>query len=379
MKKFIHFLSISFLLWGFVSCKEAYLPPVVAAANNFLVVDGMIRANGDSTYIKLTRTRNLSDTTKEIPETGAQVSIVGTSSGTFVLSELGKGQYAAAPLNLDPRQTYRLKIQTKSGGLYLSDAVPVKITPPIDSVSWVRDSGLHIRVSTHDPLGETRYYRWQFSETWEYYSFFESILGFDPSTNNLFFIKPEDSKHHCWTTLTSSAILLNTTKNLSEDKVENFEIHQIPKSSDKVGEQYSIIVYQYALTKEAFEYWQLLKKNSTDLGSIFGTQPTEVISNIKCISNPNEPVIGFMSISALQQKRIFIKRAELSAWNPISPYKDVCKEIYTIVDSIGYYMGRNNSLVPAYNITGGGVTLANKICVDCTLKGGNTIKPSFWP
>jgi hypothetical protein len=53
--------------------------------------------------------------------------------------------------------------------------MPVQNNPPIDSISWKRDEeGVRVFVNTHNPEGNTRYYRWEFEETWE----IRSILFF---------------------------------------------------------------------------------------------------------------------------------------------------------------------------------------------------------
>jgi Domain of unknown function (DUF4249) len=359
------------------SCREPYLPPVLASPSSYLVVDGLIKAGGDSTIIQLSRTRNLSDTVKSIPETDAWMQLEGSGGDMHYFLNLGQGRFGAPPLQLNPNGEYRLRIKAR-GAEYLSDFVPVKGTPSIDSLSWVRDSSLTIKVSTHDPSGQSRYYRWEYRETWEYNSFYESILGYDYSTNQPFYLDPKDYLNRCWSDEKSAAILLATTKNLTNDVVENFPVITIPEGSDKVSVRYSILVNQYALTREAFEYWQLLRKNTTELGSIFGTQPAELISNIKSVSNPQEPVIGFVSIAAVQQKRLFIRRGQLSGWNPDYSLKARCEVKVVGPDSLSYYLQRNRNLMQAYNITGGGTALADKLCIDCRLRGGTQQKPVFW-
>jgi hypothetical protein len=41
--------------------------------------------------------------------------------------------------------------------------------------------------------------------------------------------------------------------------------------------RYSINVRQYGLTKEAYNYWQIIQKSSQQSGSIFDPQPAQVI------------------------------------------------------------------------------------------------------
>lgn len=372
----IYTLFIFFILLQ--ACKEPYFPEVVEAPNSFLVVDGMIKVGGDSTIIRLTRTRNLVDSNVLITENDAFVVLEGDRGGFYPFSRMGNGYYGTAPLQLNTTEKFSLKIVTRDNKEYRSAFVPVKPTPPIDSLSWVRDTSVTVRVSTQDPSGKSRFYRWEFEETWEYNSFYESILGFDYGTNLPYFLEPKDYLSRCWSSEKSATILLASTNNQVDDIVENLPVTTIVQGSDKVSVRYSILVKQYALTKEAFEYWQLLRKNTNELGSIFGNQPAELISNIKCVSNPDEPVVGFVSISSVQQQRLFIRRGELSGWYPDYSLQTLCEPKIVGPDSLSYYLQRNKNLMQAYNITGGGTALADKRCIDCRIRGGITKMPSFW-
>jgi hypothetical protein len=52
---------------------------------------------------------------------------------------------------------------TAEGEDYLSDFVPYRVSPLIDSINWVNGpTGLTIDANTHDPANATRYYEWNF-------------------------------------------------------------------------------------------------------------------------------------------------------------------------------------------------------------------------
>ena len=302
MKKNLFILEFIFVSFTISSCREAYLPPAISTPNNFLVVEGFINAGPDSTIFKLTRTKNLGDTTIEIPELFASVSIEAKSGVRQILVPKGNGIYASGPLNINAGETYRLNISTSSGGLYQSEYVPVFQTPPIDSLTWKQDIDVSIYVSTHDATSNTRFYRWDFEETWEYLTFYDSNIGFDYANDSLYFLDSSKLLTRCWSSARSTDIAVGASDNLSQNIISQFPLTNILDGSGKISYRYSIRAKQYALSRPAFEYWQLLKKNGKDLGSIFGTQPAEISGNIQCINNPAEPVIGFVSASTVTEK-----------------------------------------------------------------------------
>src|SRR5882757_936345 len=112
-KPYIRFFTSIYLLCN-IHCKEAYAPPAVKNNPGFLVVDGFLTSAPDSTYITLTRTRNIADTNTAPPETNAAVTVEGEFSGTMPLPEIRAGVYGNL-IPLDIFQKYRLTIRTSAG------------------------------------------------------------------------------------------------------------------------------------------------------------------------------------------------------------------------------------------------------------------------
>ena len=360
------------VLFALLSCKEEYYPPVDDTNSNLLVVEGII--NPDSTTITLSRTRNLNDTIRFIPEPNALVYIEGQQGGLFQLQAKGNGNYTVGAIVLNTATRYRLRIAV-GGNTYASEYVEVKKTPPIDSLQWEQNKDVSIYLNTHDPANNTRYYRWEFVETWEHHSYYDTNLGY--ANGVVYFRNPNELLNKCWTTAGSTDILLGTSAQLSEDKIERAPITVIPDGSEKITVLYSILVKQYALNEKAYDFWQLLRRNTNNVGGIFDAQPSELIGNIHCINKPTEPVIGFISASTVETKRMFIRRGELSEWN--SPTRDfVCTSIVISPNEWQSYLS-NGFYAPAYFVSGGALAVARTQCVDCTYQGGNTIRPPFWP
>ena len=134
-----------------LGCKEVYNLPAIASENQYLVVDGSIVNGDDSAVIMLSRSRNLADTGSKFPELGAQVMVLGETSGAFSLQEMGEGKYAIDQLNFNTGEQCQLKIIRSNGKEYLSEKISIKQTPAIDSISWKRTAacGSMLTLTTH--------------------------------------------------------------------------------------------------------------------------------------------------------------------------------------------------------------------------------------
>ncbi|HEY9003434.1 MAG TPA: DUF4249 domain-containing protein [Mucilaginibacter sp.] len=403
-------LLLFLLLIVTFSCRKPYDPPLTNGSGSYLVVEGLINSGGDSTIIKLSRTVKISSKTSVNPELNALVEIEGDQNVSYPLTEISDGVYACAGLNLDASHKYRLNIKTTNNKQYLSDYVPVVTSPPIDSVSFDQNGttsgpGLNIYANTHDANNKARYYRWEYQETWEIHPALESYYKSNGDT-----VLPRDMVHdniyNCWQSNKSSVIILGSSAKLTQNVISNSLLVTIPSTSEKLGDQYSILVNQYALTPEAYSFYTNLKKNTEQLGSIFDAQPSEIAGNIHNVSDPSEPVLGYISAGTSTSQRIFIKKGQLIYNWKFTPYYADCKiffdDHYRIpccyfsavaggitINQVDEYINYNKDggntapLLPLEPISqpGQGIvgyTATIPECADCTLRGSD-IKPAFWP
>jgi len=372
--------SFILLILFFTGCREIYNIPDETKNVKLLVVEGLLNSNG-STTIKLSRTVNPADTTKIKSELNAVVKVEGENNSSFTLTGNSKGEYVYPSLPLIDNVKYRLRIKTKEGKEYLSDFVPVQKSPSIDSVNWKRketglETGIQIYVNTHDAQNQTRYYRWEYDETWEFHSTYASSFEYKNDT----VVQRTDplAIYICWTSESSNRILVSSSEKLNQDIISLAPLTIIPFSSIKMSVRYSILVKQYALTKEGYEYWNLMRKNTEQVGTLFDPQPSSLFSNIRCLTTPDEQVIGFVSAGTISEKRIFISNAEVVPWT----YKQICAVEDTIAKKDITTKFANGYYIPTqaiYDMRGNIVAyLAGEaVCVDCRLRGTN-IKPLFW-
>jgi hypothetical protein len=379
------YLFLSLMALG--ACKDKYMPHINTPAISYLVVEGFINAGTGPTTITLTRASGL-DSIAVIPETSAQVEVQSANGAGYPLSEQPGGNYTADQVPVDPAQQYRLHIKTSNGKEYVSDLSEVRMSPPIDSVTWKAGSEeAGIFVSTHDPLNNSVYYRWQYIETWQYNT---------PLQSPYIRIKPLDIQSrtasqlfplYCWASDLSTNILVGTSAALSQDNIYEFPIATIPYvGSNKLLIRYSILVKQYVLTKDGYDWQQKIKKNTEQLGSIFDPQPSGSGGNIHSTTDPAEIVVGFVGCSSETEKRIFINRADIPAVLSYDGYDGCMEREY---DYPGFMYNTDSLLArQALFITGitkdpvlgtiNGVLLATPQCVDCRLAGGTGTQPDFW-
>ncbi|HEU4633145.1 MAG TPA: DUF4249 domain-containing protein [Flavisolibacter sp.] len=368
---------VFFTILILAGCKDPYELPLRPSDEESLVVEGFLNSGQGGTTITLSRAVDLQGNVQFKPELGAQLFVKGKDNNTFPLAEAGNGNYTVAQLPLAAGQEYRLHIITSNGKEYQSDYIVVKQTPPIDSVSWKREGdGIGIYANTHDPANNSKYYRWEYEETWEIHSYFEPVYKWI-SGSTVEPLPTGEANFRCWKYLNSSAIFIGTSSKLQSDVIAEAPLIHIPINSEKLAVRYSILVKQYVLPKEGYEFFQLMKKNTESLGTIFDAQPSELRGNIHCISDPGELVIGYVSASSVEEKRIFITDREAGG-----TFHMYCESISILNDPDTIKVWMPSYLPYDAEKDPFGKILRYKIstqpCIDCTKRGGDLNKPSYW-
>lgn len=384
---------VGLLLLG--GCVEPYLPSMPASAQNYLVANGFLNSQGVTT-IQLSRSLQLTDTKALTPESRANVFIQANGGPRFALTEspAGSGTYTSASLNLNPTLTYQLRLTTSAGREYASDLSPVKTAPPIDQVHWRHENdGVQLYADAHDAGRNTTYYRWKYQETWQFTSAYQSRYQYNSASKQ---IEPrKDDIYHCWQMMLASPILQTSTARLSQDMVTDFPLVFLPANSEKISVKYSILVQQLAQSKEEYDYWETLKKNTESLGSINDPLPTQLTGNVHCLSDANESVLGFVGVHSVSEQRIFIAHADvpqLAFLIAQTPYP-ACQRLREnrggpdapppggtyYFDTPAFYQVFATSCDTAgcSYLTAKYYYGAKAECVDCRLRGTN-VRPSFW-
>lgn len=371
-------ICISSLLLVLSGCTKSFELPDTKPDNTVLVVEGDIKTGRliENTFT-LSRVKPLFEV-DDIPETNAVVEVLQQNGPRWTIPHKGKGIYSA-PLNLPTSAGLALRITTADGKIYETPYQQSVLTPAIDSVTWKQEQSIgdvRLFVHTRDPRNNTRNYKWSFTETWERRSWYNSLYDFVGGS-----IVPRDPANDvstCYQSSLGSTYVVGNSNELKDDVISFQPITTIEKNSEKLYVRYSILVSQIGLTKEAYDYWEILKKNTELRGTLFDPQPSRMPTNIVCTNDKNREAIGYISVGVASEKRIFITNSAVNLW-PTRNEANPCTANEYPRFMAERFLSLYSNYLPAYFVTaGGGFGIAIKQCVDCRITGGVTTKPDFW-
>lgn len=397
LKRFKLFTIVLFIVY---SCVEPF-SGVHGKYKNLLVVDGQITNEEGACEVKLMY--SVSDINEEvIPVDSANVLIYDNNGNIFNFIETSPGKYGCIDEHFKGQigNTYVLQINTKDGKEYCSAPCLLNVPSIIDHVYYLPDDywsefeavrlkGISIFVDGSVVNKDSNYVRWTYDEDWKFEVPYPSnqIVKDD---NTIWFI-PEKNVV-CWKSDVSRDINIHSFQNQINNKIVAEKLLLIPSGeTDKLSIRYSILVKQYTISKEEYEFWDQLKQSTEDIEDIFGKQPFAIKSNIKNIKDEEEPVLGYFTVAGVTSKRIYINREEVEQLGiPIeSPY-DACSvkpfrlggsyfSVYTMYQKL-VAKGNYSIVTGIYDETGEiilGLMLTGKECADCS-KTGKVKPPLYW-
>jgi len=378
-------IFVFIILVAAASCIDPYNLNI-KGYKSLLVVEGLITNENSSYKIKLCKTtKDESSTPAKV--TDADVYFTDGDGIKTHLQNCGDGFYVtdAASFTGVIGQKYLLEINTNDGKEYRSEVCTMLPVAGIDAIYYEKGeeisgsmgesfTGIKIFLNSAGAAEKNQYFRWAFEEVWKF------ILPNPPRyvlTSDSTFEEIPIVKDVCWKRNMSGEIVTNSILPGKENYINKQLITFIaPVKSDRLTQQYSILVKQYSVSEKEYGFWNNLKKVSEAGGDIFSSQPYPVISNIYNVNDASEMVLGYFEVSAVAQKRIFITASELDPLY-LPHYKTDCVEI---VGSYGNWPNNDYIFVePILDLNGKflGFGFATKACSICEYAGFNT-KPDFW-
>ena len=338
IKKLTSYYSLFLVPIFFGSCIETFQPDV-ELDSSYVVVNGFI-SNEDSIVVNISRSID--------PESGIISNIVGSTVTLFgddgteeILLDIGNGMYAGETIGR-PNVNYSLEIILPNARVIASDWQLLKEGAEVGEISILRATrseyfngyeneidGLDLNLYLNDENFNSRFYRWELEGTYEFHSVLSSDICYVTDFFKGNFILGES---------------------ISNDKdIVSTKLAFLESNGKKFAWGYSMEVKQYALNKDAYNYWKKIDDQQNNVGSVFDSPPAQIVGNLNYVNQNDLQVLGFFEASYVAKSRIFIKPSDFI--------------IEPILETSPCYFDNP----PGW-------------CSDCTkLVGSTREKPIFWP
>ena len=404
MKKLIAFTTIVFITC-FTSCTEPYALQT-KTFEDVIVIEATITNELKKQEIKVSRTIQLEEKEPKI-ETGATVYITDDLGNQFNFLETDGKYISEFEFQAFPERAYQLFINTSNGKQYTSTREKLTTVNNLTSIeATVKNkfgvNGVDITANSFDPSGTSKYYRFEYEETYkvivpkwaadslQVYGNAESF-SVTPFQIEYVFTQHQrigESKTCFKTEISKDIILENTTLN-GDDRIQDYSIRFISQDNYSIANRYSINVRQYIQSLASYTFYKTLKDISASGNVLSPSQPGFINGNITSVDNSNEKVIGFFDVSSVSEKRIFFNYEDLFPGEPLPAYPYDCE--ISIYDRTKL---KSNSVTPQDGLTSLVInTRSHKIilferedpifkmvipeCGDCRTIGSNKV-PDFW-
>jgi hypothetical protein len=372
----------------FISLQSCIVPfhPLIENSNiSKFVVSGEVNDNDELQTVSVSVSSPINDP-GFIPVSGCNISIFDDRGNQFEMQEAEPGTYHTRidKSYLIPGTSFKVEILTADGINIESDFDKMSECPEIDTLYFARKviqentlgqitEGIQFYVDLEAKNSSSHFFRWEAVETWESHVPYARQWYYDGTIHHIF--PPDSSRMVCWTTQTVKNIYTLSTESFVENRYSKLPLHFVDNSTPKLMYGYSLLVNQFSLSEAAFAYWDQLRINSFEQGTLYEKQPLSITGNLHNITRPEQEVLGFFSASSVKSKRIFISPIDDFEFNSIT---------YCRPDTLthGGLKAIRPSQYPAF-LDGDEFTYylirLGSYCVDCTYLGGTTLKPDFWP
>mgnify|MGYP001090396461 CR=1 FL=1 len=367
-------------LIGFQACIEEYQPEIDKDDIGLYVVEGKVLSTGGMQTVRISISTSVYNPSL-LPVNGCSVNVVDDEGNNYIAGNADEGvyQFQVPQMNLDPGCAFKLEIITPEGELIESAWDTIQPNTEIDSVFYRIEEfyseeeltyipGIQFYVDFNGKDTHSKYIKFEVEETWKYesayplrWTYYNRVLTtYDP---------PDYSKFTCWKTRFSPSIFTFSTMHLDENRYKDFPLHHVMNNSIKLLKGYSLLFRQLVISEDAFLYYEKIKDNIVETGGLYESQPQQIEGNLKNLTNPENRVLGYFLAAGASDKRVFIDEIEGLELDP----PDLCSPVPVSLGFLRY------TVTPLYLWMEGGTSQLHETCVDCTKRGGETTKPTFWP
>lgn len=351
---------IMFALFACVDQIDFDIPP----AQYQIVVEGMITDSSGPYTVTLTRGLNVNiDSIVVEPITNAQItlyddqgneeSFIESDPGTYTTSGLIQGQVG---------HRYHIIVETSDGRIFESSPELLNPVGEVENIRFeyekrtvIKSFGeipadvFNIFVDADAGNADDNYVRWRFTGTYkvvtypaEHYTWNPPYLPYrNPfpcsgymvtggAPGGLLVQVGECECCTCWAKHYEPAPQLSDMQLISGSEFKNIKVGEVPITNNTFLEKYMVEVEQMSLSRNAFEFFKLIRAQKEGASSLFQPPSGEIRGNIKPVNN-NDPVIGLFWATSQKKKTTFILPSDIPY--PLTPFEYITNPCYNAFDN----------------------------------------------
>ena len=283
--------------------------------------------------------------------------------------------------NAPADRNYRLCIEAL-GGFYTSDWSKPSSAPVIRSIDFYcaeEDNEVTVTVSVDGGDDDTGYLQLSFDETWRFHADYTLSYNVDPETMAITQgYVPSYDRYWCWATSDNQRIYPVDYSGM-EGGLTAWPLWRFARTDNRNHQRYCIRVKAKSLTQESYRFLKALEDNTNGGDNLFTPNPGEIAGNLRCESDPERTVLGYVTFGRVSWKRAFLDSRYQKFRRPNNrdllflvekDYRDFYDRGYLpLVENTNE--NRDPELEGPY---GWGAPR----CYDCVAAGGTKTKPDFW-
>ncbi len=312
-------IIILLMLSTILACEEIYHPDL-EEVDNKLVVEAALNAELQQNTIKLYRSHGFNSENKTYPSvSGAKIYLTDNLHHKIPFIEMSNGTYLL-DYKLDKSLSYQLQIEL-DGKTYESRMQAVPETPKLDSVyaefttdikisgaandkeDIIKEKGVRAYANINND-GQVSHYRFYARKVLLYVNHYDTLIIDNMETRPIYSWK---SLYPTGSFNIAGPPEYSTEKDISKHPLEFFTSDYFRIIPDTVlFSGWIYIVHQYGLNEDTHEYYKDLNNQLDAQGRIFDPVYIQANGNIKCLTDPDEVVLGNFEISSYAESRYYL-------------------------------------------------------------------------
>jgi hypothetical protein len=364
MKKILSWLRWTVLYTLTIACVEE-VSFDVPAPELLTIIEGRITNQIGGYSINISKGLSLdSDTTANSGVTGASATLFDDLGNSEHFIEFAPGRYkTTGTIQGKIGHSYFVRVTMPDGDVYESEpdtlyaggeiiAINYEFESRTMQVPWGTTdvSVFNIFIDAQAPNTPESYIRWKYTGTFKVETFPELYMTWNPPytpykdprpcSGYIVVPGPEGSGGllkkiadctccTCWINNYEQAPQLADNQLIQNGSFKRVKVGEVPLLREAFEDKYQVVVEQSALTRNAFNFFSLIRNQKINASNIFQPPSGELIGNFKS-TNSNNRVVGIFWAGSTNIQSIFLSKNDLPYPIPPLPLDSKLDACYTL-------------------------------------------------